>query len=183
METNQTTRERNQQRKGKDPVLTSQNTGTSENSPRDTQQAPARPRYSSWASRASKATQLDLLKQAEGVAELAAAGHSPGSPEVKQQARLLLRAAVAWQESAVQASMAAGEQPRSRPAFQDGPKPPDLKAQPGPKKYHSRIFLFASRYAWDKRDGLDAREAARNLVLTAYVGFQKKIAEEAQVAS
>ena len=160
--------------------MTSQNIGTSDNSPRDTQQAPSRPRYSSWASRE---TRLDLLKQAEGVAELAAAGHSPGSPEVKQQARLLLRAAVAWQESAVQASMAAGEQPRSRPAFQDGPKPPDLKAQPGPKKYHSRIFLFASRYAWDKRDGLDAREAARNLVLTAYVGYQRKLGEGPQVAS
>ena len=158
----------------------SQNTGTSDNSSRDTQQAPSRPRYSSWA---SKATQLDLLKQAVGVAELAASGHGPGSPEVKQQARLLLRAAVAWQESAVQASMAAGEQPRSRPTFQDGPKPPGLKAQPGPKKYHSRIFLFASRYAWDKRDGLDAREAARNLVLTAYVGYQRKLGEGTQVAS
>ena len=180
METNQTTRERNHQRKMKDPVLTSQNADTSGNSPQDTQQAPASPRYFS---RASRRTQFELLKQAEGVAELAAAGRSPGSPEVKQQARLLLRAAVAWQESAVQASLAAGEEPRSRPAFQNGPKPPDLKAQPGPKKYHSRIFLFASRYAWDKRDGLDARESARNLVLTAYVGFQKKTAEEAQVAS
>ena len=160
--------------------MTSQNTGTSDNIPQDTQQTPASPRYFSWASRE---TRLDLLKQAERVAILAAAGHSPGSPEVKQQARLLLRAAVAWQESAVQASMAAGEQPRSRPAFQDGPKPPDLKAQPGPKKYHSRIFLFASRYAWDKRDGLDAREAARNLVLTAYVGYQRKLVEGTQVAS
>ena len=160
--------------------MTSQNTGASENIPQDTQQAPARPRYSSWA---SGETKLDLLNQAERVAELAAAGHSPGSREVKQQARLLLKAAVAWQETAVQASLEAGEQPRSRPAFQNGPKPPDLKAQPGPKKYHSRIFLLASRYAWDKRDGLDAREAARNLVLTAYVGYQRELVEGTQVAS
>ena len=124
-ETNQTTQERNHQRKGNDPVLTSQNTGTSEHIPQDTLRAPARPRYSRWASRETK---LDLLKQAERVAELAAAGHSPGSPEVKHRARLLLKAAVAWQESAVQASLAAGEQPRSRPVFQDDPKSPDLKA-------------------------------------------------------
>ena len=124
------------------------------------------------AAHASRETKRELLKQARTVATLAAAGHGPASPEVKEQARLLLKAAIDWQQSAVEAAAETGAAPRSRPNFQQEPKPPDLKAQPGSKKYHSRIFFWASRYAWDKRDGLDAREAARNLVLTAYVGYQ-----------
>ena len=132
------------------------------------------------AAHASTETKREVLKQAKQVGTLAAAGHSPGSAKIKEQARLLLKAAIDWQNSAVEAAAEAGKEARARPHFQNGPKPPDLKAQPGAKKYQSRLFFWASRYAWDKRDGLDAKEAARNLVLTAYVGYHTKRPEAPQ---
>ena len=160
--------------------MSTQETPTVENAPQDSPHSPPRPNNSARASREAK---RELLKQAERVAGLAAASHGPGSPEVRQQARQLLNAAVAWQESAIKATLDAGEQPRTRPTFQHGPKPPNLEAQPGARKYHSRLFFWASRYAWDKHDGLDAREAARNLVLTAYMGYHKKVEESTQARS
>ena len=149
------------------------------NATEETAEAPGQNKYKLRdAAHATRESKRELLKQAKQVATLAAAGHGPTSPEVKEQARLLLKAAIDWQNSAIQAAADSGTEARPRPNFQQGPKPPDLKAQPGQRKYHSRIFFWASRYAWDKRDGLNAREAARNLVLTTYVGFHRNDSEK-----
>lgn len=114
-----------------------------------------------------------MLKEAGQVAVLAAANLSPGSPEVKKQARRLLRAVVAWRGSAVKATLDAGKEAKPRPTFGQAPKPPNLEARPEAKKCHSRLFFWASRYAWDKHDGLDAKLATRNLVLAVSVGYSK----------
>ena len=51
------------------------------------------------------------------------------------------------------------------------------------QEYYNRLFFWASRYAWDKHDGLDAREAAPNLVITAYVGYRKPAERKSAAAS
>lgn len=82
---------------------------------------------------------------------------------------------MAWRESAVKTKIDAGQEPKPRPTFGQPAKPPNPEARPEAKKYHSRLFSWASRYAWDKHDDMDAKLAARNLVLTAYVGYSKPI--------
>ena len=75
----------------------------------------------------------------------------------------------------------AGREPS--PTFRQSPKAPKLGARPATKKYCNRLFFWASRYAWDKHDGLEAREAARNLVITAYVGYSKPAERKSAAAS
>ena len=135
------------------------------------QQAP--PQNSSPA-RASRDARRKLLNEAERTADLAAAHHSLGSPEFRQQAHRLLKAAITWLESAVKATQDAENVLRPNPSFRQANKPPNPKARPGAMKYRSCLLYWASQYAWDKNDGLDAQESARYLVLTAYLGYQKQ---------
>ncbi|MCY4367755.1 MAG: hypothetical protein OXE17_16265 [Chloroflexi bacterium] len=130
--------------------------------------------------RASREARRKLLNEAERTADLAAAHHSPGSPEFRQQAHCLLEAAIAWLESAVKATQDAENVLRPNPSFRQANKPPNPKDRPGAMKYRSCLLYWASQYAWDEHDGLDAQESARYLVLTAYLGYQKRVQEKPQ---
>ncbi|MCY4365906.1 MAG: hypothetical protein OXE17_06765 [Chloroflexi bacterium] len=141
------------------------------------QQAP--PQNSSPA-RGSRDARRKLLNEAERTADLAAAHHSPGSPEFRQQTHRLRKAAIAWLESALKATQDAENVLRPDPSLRQANKPANPKARPGAMKYRSCLLYWASQYAWDEHDGLGAQESARYLVLTAYLGYRKRVQKEPQ---
>ena len=99
------------------------------------------------------------------------AGGRPGHG--RAQARRFLRAAIALSDSAVKTTYDAGQEPKTTKSGD----------RPGTKKYYNRLFSWASRYAWDKHDGLDARETAPNLVITVYVGYSNPAERKSAAAS
>ena len=58
--------------------------------------------------------------------------------------------------------------------FTGPPKPPTPEDPPGVFVYVRALQWWASRYAWDRADGLPSLEAASGLLRVAVVGPAKK---------
>ena len=86
-------------------------------------------------------------------------------PTVGVAAKDLLQVAESWRAAARESALAAGHEDRPRPRFANPPAL--LKAPIGFRKYRRRLAWWASRYAWDRADGLPVEESAKGLIHTA----------------
>ena len=122
---------------------------------------------------ASKDAEHQLFQAASALRRVAQSGAKPKSEEGRAATAALLQAAIAWRQSAIDNVTQQGREPRSRPPFDTPPRMADKKSPPKPPTYNYRIQYWASKYAWDKQDGLPAGDAATNLVHTAIIGTTK----------
>ena len=97
---------------------------------------------------------LAALKQA--AADLRAAVRKGDTPAYNPIAQRLMQAAVDWRESAIANAAAQGVPPKERPKFT---VPPDNDVLRG-----FRLQWWASKYAWDKADGLPLEDSAKALI-------------------
>ena len=105
------------------------------------------------------------------------AGRPLTDPAFGEAAKNLLRVAVNWREAARARSLAAGRPDKPRPRFANPPALLDA-----PTDWHTfrrHLSWWASRYAWDKADGLPTKESARGLIRTALMGPARQTPSEA----
>ena len=122
---------------------------------------------------ASKDAEHQLFQAASALRRVAQTGAKPKSQEGRDATAQLLQAAIAWRQSAIENLTQQGGELRSRPPFDNPPRMADKKSPPKPPTYNYRIQYWASKYAWDKQDGLPAGDAATKLVHTAIIGTRK----------
>lgn len=79
-----------------------------------------------------------------------------------------MQAAENWRAAARERTLAAGGEDRRRPRF--GNPPALLKAPVDVRKYRCMLTWWASRYVWDRADGLPVEESAKGLIHTALAG-------------
>ena len=122
---------------------------------------------------ASKDAEHQLFQAASALRRVAQTGAKPKSQEGRAATALLLQAAIAWRQSAIDNVTKQGGELRPRPPFDRPPRVATKNSPPKPPTYNYRIQYWASKYAWDKQDGLPAGDAATKLVHTAIIGTRK----------
>ena len=120
--------------------------------------------------RADKAKLNRIHQLARKLKRLARQGARPESPEAREVIRELLAAAAAWRESARERARALGLPEGERPRFSNPPGPTDPGNLPNHKQYNQNLRWWASRYAWDRAQGLHTGESRKRLVMTAVMG-------------
>ena len=96
------------------------------------------------------------------------AGLPMTDPAYGEAAKTLLRVAEDWRETARARTLAAGKPDKPRPRFLNTPAL--LDAPTHWRRYRHDLRWWASRYAWDKADGLPTVDSARGLIRTALMG-------------
>ena len=97
------------------------------------------------------------------------------APGFQQKAQELLDATVEWRGRAMEFYLVQGEQIKPRPKFAGKPDLGDPAKPPNRRIYQGRLGWWASRYAWDKADGLPLAEATGGLLHTAIVGYAQEV--------
>ena len=120
-----------------------------------------------------KKYKTELYRSARRLRRVFTQGEGVKDKDYSKRAIGLLEAAVAWRDSACRVAKAEGTGQQPRPKFAGVPRKTNPTNPPGHRRYNGALTWWASRYAWDKADGLPVEEAAMNLMRTAIVGTRE----------